>query len=84
MALKTLKKIEKDAAGLLGLIIFTREGFLEPKAMTQSKRFFVIANKLPLEMQMLLCNLCYSVVKRNFIAEKHIHVALWRWIKTLL
>jgi len=48
---------------LFALVVFNSDGFLERKK--EDERFFKIAGKLPMELQMILCYRVYGLSKNN-------------------
>jgi ankyrin repeat protein len=76
---KTIKKMriklrwhKKQAAALFALIVFACDGILKIKRTCGPKydRFFNIAGKLPMEIQMILCHRVFDSMK-NGIASKY-------------
>jgi len=69
---------EQDAADLFALVVFISDGLkkIKPRQQeTPAARFFNVAAKLPLELQMVLClRTCHS--PRDFIQKKYSEEAL--------
>ena len=75
------------AAELFSATIFLCDGLLHLKpantATAPISRFFVIAKKLPMELQMILCNYAFGVLKQN-IRQQHAEAAFKSLAMTLL
>jgi hypothetical protein len=65
-------------SALFALIIFNCEGFIEPPVENheETSRFFRIAARLPMEIQMMLCYRAFSLIDKDYITGKERDVAL--------
>jgi len=79
-----MKKVidEENSAKVLTLIVLITADYLKVsnQSWNQCKGFFIIATNLPLELQMLLCNLLFRISK-IFIPEKRLHQSLYNWMR---
>ena len=62
---------EAKAASLFAIIIYLCDGFLRlpPEARSKTGRFLSIASRLPLELQMMLCNRAYGLAKSSIVHQ---------------
>jgi len=68
---KTVRKELQDKMGvtqwkvaeLYAQVIFISDGLLKPNIRTREGRFFALAERLPMELQMLLCNRAFALPK---------------------
>jgi ankyrin repeat protein len=76
---------EQDSVDLFALVTLINEGLLQCTGDKQqkAKRFFHVISKLPLELQMLLCNHTYSV-KKDFVSSQPLQKSLQNLIASLL
>jgi len=88
---KVTKRLRKEmqvdelcASDLLVLVLFYSDGYLFSKDVAEEsvKKFFEIAKQLPLELQMAICNLCFSV-DQSFVHSKFMGDSLQHFIRML-
>jgi hypothetical protein len=77
--------VDKDAAELFAMTVFLCDDFLRLKEANSpaALRFFKIAKKLPMELQMMLCYRVFGSAKEN-IKSKDSEPAFKRLAKTLI
>jgi ankyrin repeat protein len=61
----------QDSAALFALVLLISCGFLQPTGEEKEHGFFLMANGLPLEFQMLLCNRAYQEKNAIYYRKRH-------------
>jgi len=65
--------LDAQAAGVFALTIFLCDGLLRPKPLLTSNpsavRFFSMAKRVPMELQMILCHLAVGSLKENIVSK---------------